>query len=159
MKQEDKDLLFKAYCMYLPYGVEFEIDYEDGDFSQNKIQGIVLDETLKDEPTVYLTDYEFIIGGTNCKPILLPLSQLTEEIEHNGEKFTPACFFEIGDDSNESVDYGQGNVKLIGLLSDMAEHNFIQLSYIPFSVVQKLLEWHFDIYGLIGKGLAVPKNN
>lgn len=94
----------------------------------------------------------------NCKPILRPLSDLTKEIEHKGVKIIPIDYFEIGDDYNYIVDYGQGNVKLIGLLKDMAEHNFIQISYMNYGVIIKLFEWHFDVFGLIENGLAIDIN-
>ena len=94
----------------------------------------------------------------NIKPIIRPLSDLTKDIEVNGEKFIPIEWFEIGDDDNVAVDYGNGNVKLIGLLKDMSKYNFIDLAYINYGVVEKLLEWHFDIFGLIKQNLAIDIN-
>ena len=92
------------------------------------------------------------------KPILRPLSDLTKEIEVNGEKFVPIYFFELGDDFNESVDYGKGNIKLIGLLKDMAKFNFIDIDYMQYGVLNKLFEWHFDVFGLIKNNLAIDIN-
>ena len=40
----------------------------------------------------------------------------------------------------------------------MVKFNFIDLKYLPYGVVEKLLEWHFDIFGLLEKGLAVDIN-
>lgn len=31
-----------------------------------------------------------------------------------------------------------------------------ELMHMPHWVIQKLIEWHFDVYGLIGQGLAEP---
>lgn len=62
------------------------------------------------------------------------LSQLTKEIEHNGEKFVPMDIIR--------KDYiGEA----IGLNTATWSHR----------VVQKLLEWHFDIHGLIENNLAI----
>jgi len=33
-----------------------------------------------------------------------------------------------------------------------------KIQYAPFSFIQKLLEWHFDIFGLIDAKLAVDIN-
>jgi hypothetical protein len=35
-----------------------------------------------------------------------------------------------------------------------AEYTFIPLKW-PYDIVQKLISWHFDVFGLIDKGLAV----
>ena len=72
--------------------------------------------------------------------------------------FVPIEWFEIGDVENNSVDYGKGNVKIIGLLKDISKYNFIDLSYINYGIVEKFIEWHFDIFGLIEQGLAIDIN-
>lgn len=77
-----------------------------------------------------------------AKPILRPLSDLTKEIEVNGEKFVPIEYF-LGDDGDNILNAFNHNKN-----SDVIE----------YVLVLKLLEWHFDIYGLIEKGLAVDKN-
>jgi hypothetical protein len=91
---------------------------------------------------------EFYDEEIKIKPILRPLSQLFLEIEHNGNKFIP-------------------DEQLCGRLKEMgysvAYHNdffsFRSKSFVPrgfsFSEYQQLLEWHFDIFGLIEAGLAV----
>lgn len=77
------------------------------------------------------------VGGYDYKLediqlILHPLD-LTKEIEHNGEKFVPRDKF-----------YG-----------NPLDFKIRENSY---DVVQKLLEWHFDIYNLIEKDLAIDIN-
>ena len=148
MKMEIKHL-----APYLPY--DLKVVFED-DEHEHTLVGLVnwSNEIMVLSP---FSDY----GRSNiknCKPILRPLSDLTKEIEHKGVKIIPIDYFEIGDDYNDIVDYGQGNVKLIGLLKDMAEHNFIQISYMNYGVIIKLFEWHFDVFGLIEKGLALDIN-
>lgn len=69
----------------------------------------------------------------DCMPCLRQFSDLAREIEHNGERFVPRHKF-IGN----PLDY-----KIL--------HN-------SYSVVQQLLKWHFDVFGLIDKGLALNIN-
>ena len=75
------------------------------------------------------------------KLILRPLSDLTKEIEHNGERFVPIEYF-LGDDDVLILNAVQIN----------------DLSYLPYNLIQKLLSWNFDIFGLIESGLAVNLN-
>jgi hypothetical protein len=111
----------------------------------------------------------------HLKPILRPLSDLIKEIEVNGEKFVPIN--EIAkihidwnkDDSNLKVRYShqrQCNIEIEWNHTSSKELFFSDDLFIMtervhlnrFWVIQKLLEWHFDIYGLIENGLAVDIN-
>ena len=107
------------------------------------------------EGAIFICGEGYIHSTESFKLLLRPLSSLTKQIEHNGEMFVPIEYFEIGDDSDDEIDYGKGNVKMIGLLKDMARHNFIQTSYMPYGVIKKLLEWHYDIFGGIEAGWAL----
>lgn len=98
-------------------------------------------------------------AGSNCdtlsiedvseyaKPILRPLSELTKEIEVNGEKFVPIERF-------NKIRKWEGSPLAMTehIVHNVKEHN------LPTWITQKLLEWHFDIYGLIEKGLAIDIN-
>jgi hypothetical protein len=167
-----KKLELKHLSAYLPYG----------------LKGMSKNETV-----FLLSTYPTMGGGIEnrtietflndgYKPILRPLSDLTKEIEHNGEKFVP--IFEIGKllgfdyltpieiDENEiqygwdsiGMDDSQGYVfgysnqlKTFGVWYDEQEGNPIYLSG-GYDEIQKLLEWHFDIFGLIEAGLAIDIN-
>lgn len=67
-------------------------------------------------------------GYDSIKPILRPLSDLTKEIEHNGKKFIP-----------------------IQITRNYTDEN------VSYKLCDKLFEWHFDVFGLIDQGLAIPK--
>lgn len=67
------------------------------------------------------------------KLILRPLSDLTKEIEVNGEKFVPRSKF-----FGNPLDY--------------------IITKNSYEVVQQLISWHFDIFGLIDAGLAIDIN-
>lgn len=76
------------------------------------------------------------------KPLLRPLSDLTRQIEHNGQKFVPheklhLSFSDVTNFLSEDLWIGQ---------------------WWDYEKVTKLLEWHFDIYGLIESGLAIDIN-
>lgn len=80
-------------------------------------------------------------GAIKCisnKPIFHPLSDLTKEIEHKGERFVPI-----------------ERIKELNL-GTMPKNNTIGWMY--YQQVQKLIEWHFDIADLISKGEAIDVN-
>lgn len=77
-------------------------------------------------------------------PILRPLSDLTKEIEHNGEKFVP-------------IDLLRKDGYYIG--EDWIIENFKDVENSSFGFIQKLLEWHFDAANLIEKGEAIDVNS
>jgi hypothetical protein len=77
----------------------------------------------------------------DMKIILRPFSDITKEIEVNGEKFVPS--------------------EKIGI--HLFDYDFMYIyrketNGIPFWVVQKLLEWNFDLYGLIESDNAININ-
>ena len=120
------------------------------------------------------------------KLLLRPLSQLTKEIEHNGKKFVPleviARMIEHKDTLidkssfdfnviNENVGYDlvfqlryktdYDNYKKVVMLNfHQQEKCFWHTEkIIPISCIENLLEWQFDIFGLIENNLAEPIKN
>jgi hypothetical protein len=102
------------------------------------------------------------------KIILHPLSDLINEIEINGEKFVPIIelaklFFkniaEYKVTHFEKPRYNHGYVVNCCFLNNSNRYAYFSVKKDipknPFEVVQKLIKWHFDIYGLIDAGLAV----
>lgn len=92
------------------------------------------------------------------KLILRPLSDLTKEIEINGEKFIPIDIFDFGDDdsNNKIPDYGLKNHDYMIAIS---EYNLTyDINFLPFGVVEFLFKWHFDLFGLIPEKLAIDIN-
>lgn len=95
------------------------------------------------------------IGNSGNKPILRPLSDLTKEIEVNGEKFVPM------DRLFGSAYRIQGFEHYVNIFNGGFELTITKGNktvYADFYIYQKLYEWHFDIYGLIEKGLAIDIN-
>lgn len=122
---------------YLPYKLKY-IDKDSGE--------ITIMRTISAE--INLID----LGWGNAheleefKPILRPLSDLTKEIEHNGERFVPLYYLagKYGDNIGEWVYLFKRNVQ--------------DLDDAPYKAFQKLLSWHFDVFGLIAVGLAIDIN-
>jgi len=89
----------------------------------------------------------FVDGSTEQKILLRPLSDLTKEIEVNGEKFVP---IEKVENWNTSIDFGK---ELVSLIEDER-----WLSTTSYVLVELLFEWHFDVFGLIENNLAIDIN-
>jgi hypothetical protein len=76
---------------------------------------------------------------TNVIPLLRPLSQLTETIEHGGDRFVPS----------QRIDD-------MGYRVHPLTYDAIGVLALPYWVVQLLLSWHMDVFSLIESGLAEP---
>jgi hypothetical protein len=129
----------KHIAPYLPYKVKAITAQKD----------IVEVEGLYTFGDIYST-----IGDTPFYTILLilrPLSDLTKEIEIEGKKFVP---IELIKDIMYEVEQRY----------DFPISMYINGSWVysceelPYDLVQKLFEWHFNVFGLIEKGLAVDIN-
>lgn len=127
-------LELKHLAGYLPYGLKMYWE-----FGRNKT--IAPWELM-------CNSLDFALNNQN-KPILHPFSDLTKEIEVNGVKFIPADII----NRDFCWDYVRNNMRLL-----LKDESYILVGYLPVLVVDKLLEWHFDIYGLIEKGLAIDIN-
>ena len=147
-------------AMSLPYGLKFKTK-TDGNIEQ--LSGVdiynVANWTNPQYPngTICLyssIDYSSMWSTDEAELILHPLSDLTKEIEHKGEKFVPS--YKLGVDRGFEF-YKPSNFDL--------EINFETPNYSTqidlftgFLIVQKLIEWHFDIADLISKGEAIDVN-
>lgn len=122
------------------------------------------------------------------KPILRPLSDLTVEIEHNGEKFVPiekllhiaqenlygykidSLFKIISGESfltEDSWAFIQHSERGRNAIFYRQTNQFRWFEYMvdgdiiridELVLFQKLFEWHFDVYGLIPDNLAIDIN-
>lgn len=120
---------------YLPYGLKVKWGADIAD-----LIGLIRDAVVLNGE-FWMSSQKTSIE--NIKPILRPLSDLTKEIEVNGEKFFP--------------------IKQLD-----AYHNFSMMHYsdivkdptrYPYTIVQRLLELHFDVFGLIPNNLAIDLNS
>jgi hypothetical protein len=83
------------------------------------------------------TSISMAIRNQDRKPLLYPLSSLTEYREDLG--FVPI----------EELAIHLFNKETRGYILDG------QVNAMPYWVVQKLYEWHFDVHNLIGRNLAI----
>jgi hypothetical protein len=136
-------LELKHLAPYLPYGLRGF--YMDADYDkQIEVEGLYnYDDIYNSEHGDMSFDY--------FKPILRQLSDLTKEIEVNGEKFVPIIklaftkslsMYQFIDGAFYCNNYGK----------------FLEIKEMPYIVIEKLFEWHFDVFGLIEKGLAIDIN-
>lgn len=129
MKLEKKHL-----APYFPFNLCVKKRF--GRYSETKIEILDADD---------LKTFEFF---KIFKPILRPISDLTKEIEYNREKFIPIEML-IKYSTNDFV--GEW-------LYQFKQGRLFFNEEIPFKIIQKLLEWHFDVFGLIDAGLAIDIN-
>lgn len=123
-----RKLELKDIAPYLPYGVLVTMDGWD-----NYLK-LVADR-------YELDTYEMSINlvlELQPKLILHPISDLTKEIEINGEKFVPLD--KLGWNSYSHIKDGY------------------DMTGIAYSYIEKLISWHFDVFGLIPEGLAYDIN-
>lgn len=147
-------LELKHLAPYLPYGLKAIYYFENEENEIVEITGTSLFSNelhyqlrFKDGKTIGLFKDDF-------KPILRPLSDLTKEIDHNGESFVP--FEKI---KNYHTDYFCDTDFENYILDRVKNPDFWAcVIFLPSGLVDLLLKWHFDVFGLIPKGLAINKN-
>lgn len=165
-------LELKHIVPYLPYGLKYCRVHQSPIDLTEKIEFVGEVSTKGDEHNInnnLLCEYLYM----KYLPILHPLSDLTEDIEHNGGKFVPiielAKVFHIA----KSATTHFSNVRNLGFygasVNCHVENDDGRFAYYQikngefvlsntFEEVQKLLEWHFDVFGLIENGLAIDIN-
>ena len=147
-------LELKHIAPYLPYDIKFtqnEMEYTAFGYATSwynengstYIKGRYLIPSKVYPDNVFT--HSFII---DCiKPILRPLTDLTKEIEVDGEKFVPSGWLD------EKYDTYAIHRQLMNIIDDNRWIN--QCSWL---LIQHFLEWHIDIYNLIPEKLAIDIN-
>lgn len=165
-----KEIELKDIAGYLAYNVKI----------QRKYKGNITETQYSDIETLKLDDVLYYFGDkcsefNSIKLVLHPISDLTKEIEVNGERIVPivelAKLFYKNVLSYIKVKTYSDFCDVMGMLTVKCYEEddkyscgsyFIHTdSYInknEYRVIQKLLSWHFDINGLIEKGLAIDIN-
>lgn len=141
------ELEVKHLAPYLPYGLKLQYVVR-GVVQSTGIMRSISHNDFETHPTRVNINYQGEEHIWMFRPILRPLSDLTKEIEHNGEKFVPIekCgYCSLEDCTNES-----------GEIEEITSSHI--LGFMPFNYFDKLLEWHFDVFGLIPNGLAIDIN-
>ena len=126
MTQEDKELLLKDLCARLPYGIKVNNEIQ-GDF---KIYGICENFAFGRNEVCHI---DFNIE--KIKPYLFPLSSMTES---QNDSWRDAFMNDLA--MSASINYPESE-------------KYLALSHAKS--LQWLYENHFDVNGLIEKGLAI----
>lgn len=154
-----KQLELKHIAPYLPYGVKFisELDKPYDELGKQPIWTLNGVHELFSEYSLLTKENKDSYDMAKCKLILRPLSQLIQEIEHNGKKFVPIVDLEkirIGIDIYRPINLDYP------IEINIETENYSQTIdlYDGYLVMQKLFEWNFDVFGLIDNGLALNMN-
>ncbi|WP_448607208.1 hypothetical protein [Paenimyroides ceti] len=152
-------LELKHLAPYFPYGLKGRVDKETYLQEENDRIGELKTIDLADhnyELAIYGDLGYFLCDIYDYKPILRPLSNLTKEIEHNGQKFVPIDFIngEFASTIPRKIEWNQSvkNQNLHFVLSEWISPEDL------YGLFELLFKWHFDIFGLIEKDLAVDIN-
>jgi hypothetical protein len=154
-------LELKHLAPYLSFGLKFLMSDKKTILEMNGLK----------ENNLFVKDgHSCTVEISTAKPILRPLKDLDNEITHNDKKFYPLACLLISKHPKWFVEhYDSEKYKHITLdftgryaeafITYQATHSIkLDSTYIlneSYNIIQKLLEWHFDIFGLIEKGLAI----
>lgn len=162
-------LLASHLAAYLPYALRISYLRYDH-IGPNFESGTMLSLTIGSTVTQSVSTGEIgSASNTWCifdgdftemiKPLLRPLSDITSAITHNGETFVPAARF-MGDMLLQQT-WGQNGMGMTGMQSELGTWTLVHdgecvMPECTLDIYQKLLEWHFDVFGLIAHNLAIP---
>lgn len=161
-------LELKHLAPYLPYDLKIECHSEE----EIQLKGSYV-SVMKLLHADGIDDNYGNNWNLDIKPILRPLSDLTKEIEVNGEKFLPIIELAKLFHTNKSalthftniVDAGFYGISVnCHIENDDSRFTYYQLRNSEFVLsntyeeIQKLFEWHFDVFGLIKQNLAIDVN-
>lgn len=159
-----KTLILEHVAPYLPYGLKWTLQ----ELMTFTMTGITK-ETLYTKEGSVLNWKKHPDLPQALFPLLHPWSDLTKEIEHNGERFVPILKFL----NNGNLGYNYINTKnpyFIHACGDFPDKShpigrfnktiFTDniLGKNDYKTINKLIEWHFDINDLIKAGLAIDIN-
>lgn len=153
-------LTIKELAAYLPWEIEvlhFDSQFRMG-YEKHKLCGLT--ENTRYKESDLRTDEKHLLNireitywlenktGLNStihdiKPALYPLSHLTKEIEHKGERFVPVERWGW---------FGENfNIKYFN-------HANFKPNFEPYYKTEQMLACHFDVFRLIERGLVIDKN-
>ncbi|WP_099368089.1 hypothetical protein [Sphingobacterium sp. 1.A.4] len=135
-------LTIKELAPYLPYKLQWKFEGSD---EVHEVMGIDITDF-----GVHLFSPYGDYGKCRIdegKPLLRHLSSLTKEIEHNGEMFVPK-------DKIHNYTKVDENGTLY-VLVDGTQWQSDPLRW-DYETVNWLISLHFDVFGLIDRGLALP---
>ncbi len=138
------ELEVKHLAPYLPYGLNLQYVVREK-VEKTGIMKTIIHNEDEAHPTKISIDWNDAEHIWMFKPILRPLSDLNNEIVINGEKHQMWLLI----NGQKALENGK--------IENMNgyQYSILELSY---NKIQTILKFHFDIFGLIEKGLAVDIN-
>tara|TARA_R110000772_G_C13310212_1_gene439948 strand:- start:1572 stop:2030 length:459 start_codon:yes stop_codon:yes gene_type:complete len=144
-------LELKHLAPYLPYGLTIYDKYKKSD--------------KFDIYEMTLNNLNGVIKNDLRKPILRPLSDLKKMIKHNGNTFCPFnvidedCNYDHICDTDYNTDWSDKGDSIYDYLElFIKDDSKYRINFLPYGLITKLFEWHFDVFGLIPKGIAIDIN-
>lgn len=150
-----KEELLKIYSAYLPYELEVTLSDEgrynlDSEYPNEHAykKGLITEFSFSNGNFGYgefqvSKNYYFSINElSEIKPVLYSMDMLTKEIEHKGERFIPTVWLR---DNHAEFDISKKDMET---LISMFLHIFRSPFSAPHYFIDKLLEWHFNVFGL-----------
>ena len=162
--------LKQILCMYAPHGVE-ALFIESGEVMvidwidvKTRLVGHKADYSREEEGEILTSHIDEV------KLCLRPMSSITEEIEHNGERFVPLIrlaklFYDRSTSKYKTTHFELGPTQdYFYDVKCCVENDSLRYVYYSickditlndFRVVNQLIAWHFDVFGGIGKWALV----
>lgn len=140
-----EELKLEHLAPYLPY----QLKGIDASFNNNIEVVEWVGELGINNCITYCTNIEF----KDFEPILRPLKDL---FKSNKGKYTQDTLFEHISSITSSDVEEEFLSHLFDFKDKLEEVNF---EYAPWSIMQSLFKYHFDVFFLINKGLALDKND
>ncbi|WP_418677602.1 hypothetical protein [Alistipes indistinctus] len=135
-----KTLELKDICGYLPYGLKYQWT------NMKSVRLISMtDEVDYSSQHSLSTAWEWMVHR-QARPILCPMSDLTKEITHKGEKFVP---LDVLNNRGHFIEFDAAG--LLYTVGGCMDSDWLM-------VFDKFHEWMFDYRGLISAGLAIDVN-
>jgi hypothetical protein len=153
------ELELKHIAPYIAHGLTCNLM---GEFDENNNIAYIFNVTGVDQKFVTFESRRdsYEIESEEFFPLLRPMSDLFENIVHNGKI---VCVAEVIKEDAfvlhelyYDLSFKQNTLILRSLGQVMDFDKPIEL---PYFVVEILFKYHFDVFGLIGKGLAEPIKN
>jgi hypothetical protein len=131
-------LTIRELAPYLPYKLQMIFDGKGGRVIE--LTGIT--DQGKHGLTITNGHGGMWLESCGFEPLLFPLSNLTKEIEVNGERFVPIDYNAFKKSKQDIIEF---------------QNKFLHYKALKYGIMERLLEWHFDVFGLIERGLAIDK--
>jgi hypothetical protein len=144
-------LELKHLAPYLPYGLRFKTDFDHLEYLMTSLNIHKSKVTFRAINNFKNSKTKAVKLLGNNKPILRPLSDLTEDILKGIKRMMLVDFKYIDRDGIQSIHFPKGNICITSI-------NYEIVDECSLGFYNYLLKHHFDVFGLIEQGLAIDIN-